>query len=144
MKIKFLPTDNGGECVNHEIHNIFNEAWIQLQHTVPYNPQQNEVIERKNRSLMEMESCMLHANSLPQILWAKALNFETYIQSISPHRSVKDNTPYEAWSSLKSEVTHFYIFGSCAWANIPYEKRKALDLKSTECIFFIPQWCEWI
>jgi transposase InsO family protein len=46
-KIKVLQTDNGGEYVNHEIHNIFHEAGIQLQHTVPYTPQQNGVAERK-------------------------------------------------------------------------------------------------
>jgi hypothetical protein len=32
-KIKVLQIDNGGVYVNHEIHNIFHEAWIQLQHT---------------------------------------------------------------------------------------------------------------
>jgi hypothetical protein len=133
--IKVLRTDNGGEYVNHEIHNIFHEAGIQLQHTVPYTSQQNRVAERKNRSLKEMESCMLHAKSLPQRLWAKALKFATYIQNRSPHRYVKDKTPYEAWSGLKPEVAHFFIFGSCAWAQIPSEKRKALDPQRTECIF---------
>jgi hypothetical protein len=34
---------------------------IQLQHTVPYTPQQNGVAERKNRSLKEMENCMLQS-----------------------------------------------------------------------------------
>ena len=37
-KIKVLRTDNGGEYVNHEIHNLFHETGIQLQHTVPYTP----------------------------------------------------------------------------------------------------------
>jgi hypothetical protein len=78
---------------------------------------------------------MLHAKSLPQRLWAEALNCATYIQNRSPHRYVKDKTPYEAWSGLKPEVTHFHIFGSRAWAQIPSEKRKALDPQSTECIF---------
>jgi hypothetical protein len=32
-------------------------------------------------------------------------------------------------------VTHFRIFSSRAWAQIPSEKRKALDPHSTECIF---------
>jgi hypothetical protein len=105
-----------------------------LKHRVPYTLQKNEVAERKNRSLKEMASCMMHANSLPQKLWVKALNFETYIQNISPHRSIMDKTPYEAWSGLKLKVTHFLIFGSCAWARIPYEKRKALNLQSTKCI----------
>ena len=72
-KIKVLRTNNGGEYVNHEIHNICHEAWIQLQHTVPYTPQQNKVVEWKNRSLKEMTSCMLHAKSLPHRLWAEAI-----------------------------------------------------------------------
>jgi hypothetical protein len=63
-KIKVLRTDNRGEYVNHEIHNRFHEARIQLQHMVPYTLQQKRVVE-KNRSLKEMASCMLHAKSLP-------------------------------------------------------------------------------
>jgi hypothetical protein len=93
-----------------------------LQHTVPYTPQQNGVIERKNRSL-------------PKRLWAEALNCATYIQNRSPHKSFNDKTPYEAWIGLKPEVTHFPIFGSHSWAWIPSEKRKALDPHSTERIF---------
>jgi hypothetical protein len=75
---------------------------------------------------------MVLAKSLPKRLWVESLKYETYIQKISPHRSVKDKTPYESWSSLKLEVTHFHIFGSCAWAEIPSEKRKALDPQITE------------
>jgi hypothetical protein len=64
-KIKVPQIDNRGECVNHDIHNLFHEEGIRLQHTVPYTSQQNKVIEQKNRSLMEMASCMLHVKSLP-------------------------------------------------------------------------------
>jgi hypothetical protein len=55
-KIKFLRNDNVGEYVNHDIHNHFHEAGIQLHHTLPYIPQQNRVAERKNQSLKEMAS----------------------------------------------------------------------------------------
>jgi hypothetical protein len=78
---------------------------------------------------------MLHAKSLPQRLWAEALNYAAYIQNKSPHIFVKDKTPYKAWSGLKPKVAHFLIFGSRAWAQIPSEKRKALDPQSTKCIF---------
>jgi hypothetical protein len=70
---------------------------------------------------------MLHAKSPPLRVWAEALNCAKKIQNRSLHRFVKDNDPYEAWSIIKPEVTHFSIFGSCAWARIPSEKRKALD-----------------
>ena len=134
-KIKALRTDNGGEYVNTALQNLCLQSGIQLQYTVPYTPQQNGVAERKNRSLKEMASCMLHAKSLPHKLWAEALNCANYIQNSSPHRSVKDQTPFEAWSGTKPEVTHLRVFGSRAWARIPSEKRKALDPQSIECIF---------
>jgi transposase InsO family protein len=62
-KIKILQTDNKGEYVNHEIQNICHEVGIHLQHMVPYTPQQNKVVEQKNRSLKEMASFMLDAKS---------------------------------------------------------------------------------
>ena len=85
-----------------------------------------ELLSGKDRSLKDMESCMLHAKSLPQRLWAEALNCATYIQNRSPHISIKDKTPYEAWSGLKLKVTRFFIFSSHAWAQIPSEKKKVL------------------
>jgi hypothetical protein len=98
-----------------------------LQHTVPYTPKQNGVVERKNRSLKEMTSCMFHERSLPSKIWVEALNYDTYINNRSPHKSVEERTPFEAWTGDKLDVTHFHIFGSRAWAHIPFEKRKALD-----------------
>jgi transposase InsO family protein len=85
-----------GEYVNHEIHDIFHEAGIQLQHTISYTSQQNGVVERKNRSLKEMASCMLHAKSLPQRLWYEEINCAAYIQNISPHISIKGKTSDKA------------------------------------------------
>jgi hypothetical protein len=71
---------------------------------------------------------MLHARSLPQRLWMKKL--------IVQHTS-KIYLPIDlSRSSVKPEVTHFRIFSSCAWAQTPSEKRKALDPQRTECIFF--------
>jgi hypothetical protein len=64
-KIKVLRKDNGREYVNHAIQNLYHEDGIQLQHMIPYIPQQNKVAEKKNRSLKEMASCMLQAKSLP-------------------------------------------------------------------------------
>jgi hypothetical protein len=78
---------------------------------------------------------MLHARSLPSKLWDEALNCVACIQNRSPHRSVKYMTPFETWTCDKPYVTHFRVFGSCAWTHIPSEKRKALDPHSTHCIF---------
>eukprot|EP00253_Pinus_taeda_P026365 PITA_26365 len=78
---------------------------------------------------------MLHAKSLPHKLWVEALICANCTKNRSPHRSVKDQTFLETWSGTKPEVTHFRVFGSRAWARIPFEKRKSLDPQRNECIF---------
>jgi transposase InsO family protein len=50
-QIQRLRTDNGGEYVNNNFTSYCTTQGIQMQHTVPYTPQQNGVAERKNRTL---------------------------------------------------------------------------------------------
>ena len=42
---------NGGEYVNKKFSNYCTTQGIQMQHNVPYTPQQNSVPERKNHTL---------------------------------------------------------------------------------------------
>jgi transposase InsO family protein len=135
-KIKILCTNNGGEYVNKYVQKLCIDAGIQLQHTVPYTPQQNDVAERKNRSLKEMTNCMLQSKSLSPKLCAEDINCAAYIQNRVPHKSLKGTTPFECWTGKKPKVSHFRIFGSRAWAHIPTYKRKDLEPQSVECIFF--------
>ena len=50
-KIKSLRSDNGGEYTKSELLYICVENGINIQHIVPYTPQQNSVVERKKRAL---------------------------------------------------------------------------------------------
>jgi transposase InsO family protein len=59
LSIKKLHTNNEGEYVNQAFIDFCRERGIQHQLIVPYNPQQNSVVERKNRTLKEMENCMI-------------------------------------------------------------------------------------
>jgi hypothetical protein len=102
---------------------------------VPYNPQQNGVAERKNRTLKEMENCMIQSKNMAPSFWAEAVNCANYIQNRMPHRAVLHKTPEEAWSHVKPDVSTFRVFGSPAWALIPVEKRKAMEKKSQPLIF---------
>jgi transposase InsO family protein len=111
-KIKILRTDNGGEYVNKYVQQLCIDSGIQLQHTVPYTPQQNGVAERKNRSLKEMANCMLQSKSLAPKLWDEAINCAAYIQNCIPHKALKGTTPFECWIRKKPKVSHFRIFGS--------------------------------
>ena len=59
-----LISDNGGEYVNKKFINLCTKHGIQMQHIVPYIPQQNGVAERKNHTFKEMANCMLQSKGL--------------------------------------------------------------------------------
>ena len=64
-KIKILISNNGGEYVKYEFIQYCKQVGIQMQHSIPYTPQQNGIDERKNRSLKEMATCMMEAKTFP-------------------------------------------------------------------------------
>jgi transposase InsO family protein len=134
-QIQRLRTDNGGEYVNKNFTSYCTTQGIQMQHIVPYTPQENDVAERKSRTLKEMANCMIQSKGLSLLYWAEAINCENYIVNRTPTKALKNITPEEAWTKIKLDVSHFRVFGSIAWAHIPDEKRKALQPKSEKFIF---------
>lgn len=91
---------------------MLKERGIKRHLTVPYNPEQNRISERKNRTLMETARCLLIESGLPPSFWAEAINTATYIRNRCPSRTLDGKTPYEAWTGRKPIVSHLRIFGS--------------------------------
>jgi len=53
---------------------------------IPYTPQQNGFVKRKNRTIMEMARCML--GNLPYFLWGEAMSIAIYILNRCPTKAV--------------------------------------------------------
>ena len=89
QKINILRSDNGGEYVNNYFLHICSQISIQVQHSIPYTPQQNDVVERKDRSLKELTTCMLESKKLDENLWDESMHAVAYIHNTVPHSSMK-------------------------------------------------------
>jgi hypothetical protein len=134
-QIQRLKINNGGEYVNNNFTSYYTIQGIQIQHTVPYTPQKNGVVERKNHTLKEMDNCMIQSKGLSLKYWEEAINCANYIVNHTPTKALKNIRLEEAWTKIKPYVSHFRVFGSIAWANITNEQRKTLQPKSEKCIF---------
>lgn len=55
--------------------------------TVPHNPQQKGVTERRNRTILEMARCILLESSLPPRFWGEAVNTANYVRNRYQSRS---------------------------------------------------------
>ena len=132
--IKSIISDGGGEYVKIYVQNFCESEGIRMEHSVPYTPQQNGVVERKNRPLKKMATFLLHAKHLPPYLWAEAVKCASYLHNRVPHKSVVGVTPFEALHGYKPNVSHMRVFGSKSWARIPLDKRKAFQAQSRESV----------
>ncbi|KAL0326872.1 UNVERIFIED_CONTAM: Retrovirus-related Pol polyprotein from transposon TNT 1-94 [Sesamum angustifolium] len=134
--IKVLRSDRGKEYNNSEFDKFCEEEGIEHQTTVSYNPQQNGVSERKNRTVMEMARSMLQEKNLPKAFWAEAVYTAVYLLlNRCPTNAVQTMTPIEAWSGKKPSAKHLRVFGSICYVHIPTEKRHKLEEKTEKGIF---------
>ncbi|KAK4384934.1 Retrovirus-related Pol polyprotein from transposon TNT 1-94 [Sesamum angolense] len=133
--IKVLRSDRGKEYNNLEFDKFCEEEGIEHQTTVSYNPQQNGVSERKNRTVMEMARSMLQEKHLPKAFWAEAVYTAVYLLNRCPTKAVQNMTPIEAWTGKKPSSKHLRVFGSICYVHIPTEKMHKLEEKTEKGIF---------
>jgi hypothetical protein len=100
---------------------------IKRELTMPYNPQQKWVAERKNKTICEVARAMMYDRNLPLYLWAEAASTTVYVQNMCPHKALEEKTPEEVFSSKKPSIDHLRIFGSPIYIHIPKEKRTKLE-----------------
>jgi transposase InsO family protein len=62
-----LHTDNGGEFMVAEFMSYCTDEGVQHHYSVPYSPQQNGVIERRNQTVVGMARTLLKQRGMPTV-----------------------------------------------------------------------------
>ena len=132
--IQVFRTDRGGEFCSHDFTKFCEEAGILRHFTAPYSPQQNGVVERRNRTVVAMGRSMLKEMKVPSVMWGEAIRHAVYVLNKLPTRSLTGITPYEAWFGKKPSVDYLRIFGCVAHMKIPSVHVKKLDDSSKKVV----------
>ncbi|GJS13511.1 putative ribonuclease H-like domain-containing protein [Tanacetum coccineum] len=105
-----IRCDNGTEFKNKEMNQFCEKIGIKREFSVAKTLQQNGVVERKNRTLIEAARTMLADSKLLTTFWAKAVNTVCYLQNrvlvIKPH----NKTPYELFLGKKPALSFMKPF----------------------------------
>ncbi len=64
-RVKVLRTDCGGEYTNTPFESFCSSHGILLQFSCPHSPQQNGIVERKHRHIVETALTLISESSLP-------------------------------------------------------------------------------
>ncbi|GJP65372.1 hypothetical protein CLOP_g22262 [Closterium sp. NIES-67] len=111
-KVKVIRSDNGGEFIGADFEGELKRKGIQHQLTVPYNPQQNGVAERFNRTLQEGARTLLGRAGLPDPFWVSALRQVALVKNrVLATVGDKEWIPYIKWYGSAPAVNMLRAFG---------------------------------
>ncbi|KAK1698436.1 hypothetical protein QYE76_015133 [Lolium multiflorum] len=94
-EIKAIRTDNGTEFKNYTMQEFVDDEGIKHEFSAPYTPQQNGVVERKNRTIIEMARTMLSEFNSPHNFWGEAISTAAHYSNRLFLRPLHNKTPYE-------------------------------------------------
>nr|GEV22050.1 retrovirus-related Pol polyprotein from transposon TNT 1-94 [Tanacetum cinerariifolium] len=113
--VRIVRTDKGSEFLNLTLHAYFASEGILHQTSVARTPEQNDVDERWNRTLVEGARRMLSVAKVPLFFWVEAIATAYFTQNRSLVIPQHEKTPYHLINDRKPSVKFFHIFGSLCY-----------------------------
>nr|GEX49970.1 retrovirus-related Pol polyprotein from transposon TNT 1-94 [Tanacetum cinerariifolium] len=119
-----VRTNNGTKFKNQVLQEYFNSVGISHQAFSVRAPQQNGVVKRRNRTLVEATRTMLFISRAPLFLWAKAIATSCYAHNCSIIHHHFEKTPYELINGKKLDISFLYVF-----RDLCYPKNDRKDIR---------------
>ncbi|WJX12614.1 hypothetical protein P8452_03091 [Trifolium repens] len=107
-----IRSDHGREFENSKFDEFCSTEGIKHEYSSPITPQQNGIVERKNRTIQESARVMLHAKNTPYHFWAEAMNTACYVHNRVTLRKGTTSTLYELWKNRKSTSGGCFFLGT--------------------------------
>ncbi|KAJ9544583.1 hypothetical protein OSB04_024290 [Centaurea solstitialis] len=134
-QVKKLRSDNGTEFRNVKLQSFLEEVGISHNFSVVRTPQQNGVVERKNRTLVEAARSMIAHSGVPPSLWAEAVSTACYTQNRTLIVKRTGKTAYEMVNKRKPNIKFFRVFDCVCYLLNNRDDLGKFDAKSDESIF---------
>jgi hypothetical protein len=130
--IKIFSADNGSEFLS--LHSYFNSSGTSFQHSCPYMPQQNGVVERKHRHLLNVGRALQFQANLPLKFWGESIQTACYLIYRLPTPLLSHKSPYELLHNTPPIYTYLRVFGCLSYVTnlIPVNK---FDVRARHCVF---------
>ncbi|KAK1429347.1 hypothetical protein QVD17_11555 [Tagetes erecta] len=134
QKIKIVRSDNGTEFVNKQMNHFFEQNGVIHQTTCAYTPQQNGIVERKHRHLLNNARSLMFQGNIPLYMWTECILTATYLINRLPSSILAGKSPYELLFKTKPLLFYLRSFGClCFCTNLNPESK--FDSRSIKCVF---------
>ncbi|KAG5726156.1 hypothetical protein E4T56_gene2140, partial [Termitomyces sp. T112] len=134
-RIKVVRTDGGGEFENSLWEGYCRKWGIKHEVVSPHSSSANGVVERRNRTILDLARSMLSDSRLPAHYWGEATSTAIHVLDLVPSSRHPGKTPYEIRTGSKPEVSYLRPFGCTAYAKVLKEDGASkLDARLVKCM----------
>ncbi|GJQ97818.1 retrovirus-related pol polyprotein from transposon TNT 1-94 [Tanacetum coccineum] len=109
-QVRTVRTNKGTEFLNKTLHAYFAKEGIRHATSTARTPEQNGVVERRNRTLVEAARTMLSAAKVPLFFWAEAIATTCFTQNRSLVIPRHEKTPYHIINGRKPSSRAYRVF----------------------------------
>ena len=133
--VQILRTDNGSEFLSTKFQQTLASQGIVHQRSCAYTPQQNGVVERKHKSLLNTARSLKIQASLPIHFWGDCVLAATYLLNRTPTTVLNGLTPYQVLFSRPPDFTRLKVFGCLCFATDTTPHKDKFSSRAHKCVF---------
>ncbi|XP_074297003.1 uncharacterized protein LOC141627673 [Silene latifolia] len=135
-KVKIIRSDKAFKLGTSDITAKFLvDNGILHQTSCFHTPQQNGVVERKHKHLLETARALKFQSNLPTKYLDDCVLTTTYIVNRMPSKVLQNLSPYQILFGKPLELSHMRAFGCLVYASTPKPGRDKFSPRATSCVF---------
>ncbi|CAM8929156.1 unnamed protein product [Rhodiola kirilowii] len=134
-KIKMLRSDNGGEFFGTKLTSFLSMRGCIHQSSCAYTPQQNGIVERKHRHILDVARALRIQANVPKTFWGDCVLTAAYILNRTPIPILDGKTPFEVIFGSVPPLDNLKVFGCLCYVNTIPKFRDKMDPRAHPCVF---------
>ncbi|CAL1352482.1 unnamed protein product [Linum trigynum] len=133
--VRVVRSDPGGEFSSSPLLNLYKSRGILTHKSCPGVSQQNGLVERKNRHVLEVTRALLLASHVPTSFWPEAVSTAVRLINYQITPVLDQNSPFHRLFSKPPPYSRLRIFGCLCFVLLPRSERTKLTSKTARCAF---------
>lgn len=133
--VEVIRTNNALELCFDKILDLYHHYGILYQTSCSDTPQQNGVVERKHKHLMETPRALVFESKLPTKYWGHCVQCAAFLINRMPIKHLDHVTPYERLFGTKPDYSYLRCFGCLCFVSTPRKHISKLEPRAHPCVF---------
>lgn len=133
-KIRSIRTDNASDFFKHECQSFLSSLGVIHYSSCPYTPQQNGIVERKHRHILDTARALRFQSFIPIKYWGDCVLTAVYLINRIPTPLLDNKSPYELLFHKPPSLINLRVFGCLCYASVLSKDHK-FSPRAIPCVF---------